>query len=407
MPQHIQLNFPDAAETTQKSGFAHWPVWACGFRPFFLGGAIVAAISIALWLVVFFGGHSAGGAAGPIGWHAHEMIFGFTPAIIAGFLLTAVPKWTRVPTPTGPLLAALFGLWLAGRLAMMLAGIIPYGLAAAIDFIFLPGLAVAIAIPIIRAKTPRNLGFIPLLFGLAAANGLFHLSHLGLLDGWATRGLDAGLAIIIVIIAIVGGRVIPFFTTNKLGRPAIDRRRIIDIVAVGASVAWLFAFIIASASPFAGIAAIVAGAANLARMIRWHSLASVKVPLLWILHLGYAFVGIGLVALGFATLDITASRTIAIHALTTGAIGLLCLGMMSRVALGHTGRQLKAARITTAAFVILSMAAALRVFLPWLIPAAYSTSIMVSGILWTVAWGLFLVVYVPILVKPRVDGRPG
>ena len=405
MPNYVDLNFSNVkADDTETPRLA---VWATGFRPFFLGGALLAALSIVAWLAIFMEGMSAGGPISPIDWHAHEMIFGFTPAIIAGFLLTAVPKWTRVPTPTGKMLAALFALWALGRVAMALAEFLPYTAVAIADLLFLPALAIAIAIPIGRAMTPRNLGFIPLLFGLAIANALFHLSYLGVVDGWATRGLDAGLGIIIVIIAIVGGRVIPFFTANATGMRAISRRRYIDFAAIGLSVAWLIVFIVDSTASWTAAIALGAGAANLARMKGWGITRSLSIPLLWVLHAGYAFVGIGLIAFGLSVFDVTGTRSIAIHALTTGAIGILCLGMMARVALGHTGRKLKAHKITAVAFALIVAAAMARVFLPWAWSSAYAESLIISGALWTVAWALFLFVYTPILLQPRADGRPG
>ena len=408
MPQYVELNPPESKETeSDTSSLTRWPVWATGFRPFFFGGAVMAALSIAAWLIVFFGGLGAGGPAGPIDWHAHEMIFGFTPAIIAGFLLTAVPKWTGVETPTGGGLIALFGLWVAGRLAMAGAGLVPYLLVAIVDLLFLPALAVAIAIPIGRSWTARNLGFIPLLFGLAAANTLFHLDVLGLVDGLASTGLDAGLGIIIVIIAVVGGRVIPFFTSSALGVDTGGRRRLVDIVALGMSVAWLVALIIDPTAMATGALALAAGAANLGRMWGWKTPKVFSIPLLWVLHVGYAFVGIGLLLFGLDVFDVTGTRSIAVHALTTGAIGILCLGMMARVSLGHTGRPLKAHRWTAVAFVAIAAAAIVRVFVPWLVPGGYEAAVVGSGILWTGAWILFLVVYAKILVRPRADGRPG
>ncbi len=405
MPNYVDLNFPTAK--AKDDGKSEWAVWATGFRPFFLGGALLAALSIVAWLAIFLEGISVGGPISPIDWHAHEMVFGFTPAIIAGFLLTAVPKWTRVPTPTGKMLAALFSLWVLGRVAMALAEFLPYAAVAAADLLFLPALAIAIAIPIGRAMTPRNLGFIPLLFGLAIANALFHLDYLGVIDGWAATSLDAALGIIIVIIAIVGGRVIPFFTANATGMPAISRRRPMDFVALGLTVAWLIAFIIDVTATWTAGLAMAAGAANLARMKGWGITRSLSIPLLWVLHAGYAFVGIGLVAFGLSHFDITGTRSIAIHALTTGAIGVLCLGMMARVALGHTGRKLKAHKFTTIAFALIVAAAIVRVFLPWAFAGAYAESLVVSGTLWTVAWALFLFVYTPILLRPRADGKPG
>ncbi len=407
MPQYVQLNVPQKEDADEAKGFTKWAVWACGFRPFFFGGALAAALLIPAWLVIFFNGLLAGGPAGPIEWHAHEMIFGFAPAIIAGFLLTAVPKWTRVPVPTGGMLAVLFGLWLAGRIAMAAAGVLPYGAVAAMDLLFLPALAVAIAIPIGRSLTLRNLGFIPLLFGLAVANTLFHLDHLGVIDGWSMRAIDAAMGIVITIIAIVGGRVIPFFTANAVGLPAIDRRRIVDIAAIILTVGWLVCHLVAPTSMAVAFFALAAGIANLARMVGWGFTKSLSVPLLWVLHAGYAFVGIGLLLVGVAGLELAASRTLGIHALTTGAIGILCIGMMARVSLGHTGRKLVAHRLISIAFGLAIVAAVVRVFLPWLIPSAYFAAIVSSGVMWTGAWILFLVIYTPILLRPRADGRPG
>ena len=400
---YVQLNIPSEQDTER----AKWTVFATGFRPFFLGGALLAVASMLVWMAMFFAGVSVGGPIDLVDWHAHEMLLGFTPAIIAGFLLTAVPKWTGYNTPTGGWLAALFGLWLAGRLVMLAAGTLPYWVVAAVELAFLPALAVAIAIPIGRARKARNLGFIPLLFGLAAANALFHLDVLGVIEGWGARGLDAALGIIVVIIAIVGGRVIPFFTASALGTDTPDRRRLIDIAALVLTVGWLLGFVVEPTSAITAVAAIGAGAANLGRMIGWRPTAARSVPLLWVLHAGYAFVGIGLITFGLTNFGVTATTSIALHALTTGAIGILCLGMMARVSLGHTGRPLKAHTVTAIAFALIIAAAIIRVFLPWIAPSAYSASIGLSATLWAIAWVLFLIIYTPILLKPRADGRPG
>lgn len=407
MSHHVQLNLPESHRAKKEKSFANMAVWACGFRPFFLGGAALAALSVVYYMVIFFGGFQTLGTLGAVGWHIHEMIFGFAPAIIAGFLLTAVPKWTRIPLPTGTALAAVFGLWLAGRLAMAMAGVIPYLAVAMVEFLFLPVLALAISIPIIKARTPRNLGFVPLLFGLATANALFHLNQLGILSGVGGLATDAGLGIIIVIIAIVGGRVIPFFTVNRLGHARLKRGRKVDIMAMILTVAWLVTMLVFPTSWATAAIAILAGLANLIRMKSWGSFRTAKVPLLWVLHVGYAFVGVGLILYGLAILDVAGTRSAAVHALTTGAIGILCLGMMARVSLGHAGRELKAHKITAFAFGLITLAALLRVFIPLLIPAVYTGAVIASSVAWTGAWVLFLVIYAPILVQPRIDGRPG
>lgn len=407
MAHFVEINFPDTeTETEKRRSFAELPVWACGFRPFFLGGGFVAAALIASWLAIFLGKAPMGGLAGPIGWHSHEMVFGFTTAIIAGFLLTAVPKWTRTDTVKGGALAAIFGLWLLGRIAMVLAGFLPYALVAIADFLFLPALAFVISRPIIGARTLRNFGFVPLLFGLALANALFHLGNLGILSTSAV-GIDAGLAIIITIIAVIGGRVIPFFTVNRLGLAAPNRHRPVDIATLITTVAWGFSFVLFPTAVWTGVLALIAGVVNLARMHSWASMKTVKVPLLWVLHVGYGFIGLGLILLGLSLLDIYATRAAALHALTAGGIGVLCLGMMARVSLGHSGRPLKAHKITAIAFAVLTLAALSRVLSPLLLPAFYREGLVVSGVLWTLAWVLFLVIYTPILLRPRVDGRPG
>lgn len=407
MAHFVEINFPDLETDTQKPrSFVELPVWACGFRPFFLGGAAAAALFIAAWLAIFIGKIPMGGAAGPIGWHSHEMVFGFTTAIIAGFLLTAVPKWTRTRTLDGGPLAVIFGLWLLGRIAMALAGVLPYVAVAIADFLFLPALAVALSRPIIGARTPRNYGFVPLLSGLALANGLFHLGNMGVMKTSAL-GIDAGLAIIITIIAVIGGRVIPFFTVNRLGLAAPNRHRPVDIATLVTTVAWGFSFVIYPTALWTGVLAIIAGVVNLARMHSWASLKTGKVPLLWVLHVGYGFIGLGLLLLGLANLDVFATRTAALHALTAGGIGVLCLGMMARVSLGHAGRPLKAHKITAIAFVLITIAALSRVVAPLIFPAFYIQGLVFSGVIWTIAWALFLVIYTPILLKPRADGRPG
>lgn len=402
MPQYVELNFPNE-DANQKS----WAIWETGFRPFFLGGALFAALSLLVWLAIFFTPFDVGGPFSPTDWHAREMLFGFVPAIIAGFLLTAVPRWTGVETPTGKSLVALFALWVAGRLAMVSTSFVPYEAAAVIDTLFLPALAVAIAIPILRAQTIRNLGFIPILGGLAGANVWFHLGHFGAFDVDAGAGLDAAVGLIIAIIAVVGGRVIPFFAASALGGDTPSRRRIIDIVSIASIVAWLFALLIAPTGLWTAVLALIAGGANLVRMAGWKPIASLRVPLMWVLQAGYLFVGAGLVVYGLAGLGWTASTSIAIHLLTVGAMGTLCLGMMARVSLGHTGRDLSAPVSIVAAFGVIIAAAVTRSIVPWIAADLYAYALIASGVLWAIAWGIFCVVYAPILSRPRADGRPG
>lgn len=378
-------------------------LFALGFRPFFLGAGIFGVLLVALWLPLY-SGHLALALPMPISqWHAHEMIFGFTGAVIAGFLLTAVQNWTGQRTLHGSPLAVLFGLWLAGRLAPFVPDL-PAGLYALIDLALFPAVTVAIARPILRAKQPRNAAFPLMLAVLTLANLLMHAEWLGYAMT-ASAGATLAIYLIVLMMVVMGGRVIPSFTDNKL-RTQAKRWKAIEWLAPVSVLAVLAAVLAAPSSPLTAALALAAALIHCVRLAGWHTSKYWRVPLLWVLHLGYAWIAAGFVLVALAALGIVGASH-ALHAFTAGAMGTLTLGMMARVSLGHTGRILEPARVIEMAFAIIVLAAVARVFGPLLMPAAQAGAILVSGLLWTAAFALFTLVYAPILIHSRVDGKPG
>ncbi|HSV28562.1 MAG TPA: NnrS family protein [Candidatus Omnitrophota bacterium] len=383
--------------------------FAAGFRPFFLSAGALAALLLPLWLVVWTGGATLGLTMPPAVWHGHEMVFGFAAAAVGGFLLTAVPNWTNTHHVSGRPLMVLFAAWLAGRLAFALAGVLPAWAVAAADLVYLPLLAAMMAGPLIRAGKWRNIAFVPILAAFTVANAAVHLD-LVLGVGHAMTGVYAGIVLLLVMITVVGGRIVPSFTQNWLamqGRP-VEVRSIAWIEKGGAVaivlVAGLFAAV-APTSPAAGIALLAAAAVHLLRMSRWHGIKTLSNPILWVLHLGYLWLVIGLALLGLSSFVDALPPSAAVHALTAGCIGTMIIGVMTRAALGHSGRPLVLSRWIVAAYVLLSLGAVLRVAAP--LADAQVAMTHAGGTLWALAWLLFVVVYAPIVVRPRADGRPG
>lgn len=371
-------------------------VFSFGFRPFFLLGAAWAALAVPVWVWMYVGG---GGLASHRDWHVHEMLFGFLAAVVAGFLTTAVPNWTgRLPVIGAPL-AALTGLWIAGRVAMLLQFWIGPA-AAAVDSAFLLVFAGVIWREVLAGGNWRNLPVCGLVTALAAGNVTFHLNA----ALWHTSvGERLGLAAIVMLLALIGGRISPSFTRNwlkargSLAEPAPFG--LFDRVALALTGAAVLGWVAAPDVPFTGVALVAAGAANLGRVLRWRGWAARGEPLVWILHVGYAWLGLGLLLLGGSLLVAEIPRSAGVHALTAGAIGVMTLAVMTRATRGHAGRPLAADASTLAIYVAVISAAVLRVAAPFW-PGAYPGLLMASAALWVAAFGGFAVAYAPMLLKP-------
>ncbi|PIE24012.1 MAG: hypothetical protein CSA60_03805 [Neptuniibacter caesariensis] len=374
-----------------------------GFRPFFLGGAIASVLLMAVWLIMYSNGFQPGYYNYGVYWHAHEMIYGFTLAIIAGFLLTAVKNWTNVQTPYSWPLAFLFSLWLLGRLLPLFPQL-PDLTVALIDLAFTPLLAFAISWPIIRAGNYRNLLFIPLLIGFFIGNLLIHLQLLGVTESTANPGIKLGLFLVVVIITLIGGRVLPFFTERGVPGVKCHKYDWIEKAIIPLSLAWLLLSLTSYSQLIAPLCFVLA-TANLLRGIGWFDKRIFSNPLVWILHAGYAFITLGYFLYGLNQLNLL-TMSVAYHAFAAGGIGVLTLGMMSRVSLGHTGRPLKVPPVMVAAFILMLLAAVVRITIG-LLPLSYLASLHLSGTLWIVAWLLFAFCYSAVLIKPRADGIYG
>ncbi len=389
-----------------ESIFRH-PVFNLGFRPFFLLAGVFAIVIIPLWLAIFAGLWPTPPYLGAVRWHAHEMLMGYTMAVIAGFLLTAVRNWTGLPTPTGPLLAVSVVLWLAARFALASTAVVPAWLAATLDVAFLPLIAGVLLPPLWRSRNRRNLVFPFILLALAGANVVMHLQALGILASGSDHALRFSLNVVTLIMIVIGGRVIPAFTANALPKVQVRRLAWADVAAIGLVVLVLVIDLFPSLQAMAGPVAWLAAIVNILRMWHWQSLATWRVPMLWILHLGYAWIIVALALKGLAGAVPVVTPSAAIHALTVGAVGSLTLGMMSRVALGHTGRVIVASTTITAAFILINASAILRVAIPIALPEFYMPGLIVAGLLWMAAFALFVIDFAPILTQPRIDGKPG
>jgi uncharacterized protein involved in response to NO len=372
---------------------------ADGYRPFFVLAGLMAAIWVPLWLAIQQGAASSASPLPANVWHGHEMIFGYAVAVLSGFLLTAGRNWTGLPTARGAHLAALALLWLAGRI-VLLADIVPPAVAAAIDLAYLPALAATLAAPLLRARNYRNLVFLVILAAL------FTLSLLTYLSAWGSVGWDSqrifrvALDLFALVIALIGGRIIPSFTRNALPKAEIRPQPWLETPAMAALV--LLAVLDLAAEPglATGIVALAAAAMHGLRLSGWGSLATRRTPILWVLHAGYAWLVVGLALRGLTALDAVPAAA-ALHALGAGAIGTITMAMMTRVALGHAGRPLVAARPTVLAYAMVILAAALRVGASFLDGPGHDHALMAAGALWSLAFLLFLLVYVPILIAPR------
>jgi len=380
------------------------PFLGRGFRPFFFAGAVYAVLSILMW-GAFYGGHFLPPDIihDPVGWHAHEMIYGFTMAIVAGFLLTAVANWTGGAPARQLHLAGLLALWLAGRFVMNIETGLPeiavYTIAAA----FIPALAVSLAVPLFKSRNLRNFVFLGLLTVLL-------ICEIAFFAGGNILPLYIAVLVILAMISLIGGRIIPAFTVAALRRrgeeafqtpqPKTDIAALLSIIAVALALVFY-----GGTDPVFGVVSFVAAALHLLRMRHYHSFRTFNDPMLWILHLGYLWLVIGFFCAGLAGFGLIGFST-ALHVLTVGSIGSMTLGMMCRVTLGHTGRDLIASPVTVLAFILIQAAALVRVGGVLLMPEWTDIWVMASSLFWAAAFALYMPVYVPMLWQPRPDGRP-
>ncbi|MGZ5928010.1 MAG: NnrS family protein [Rhizomicrobium sp.] len=386
-------------------------LFACGFRPFFLLAGLDALINMGVWLAAFLRPSIWPAHAVPsMYWHAHEMLFGFATAAIAGFLLTAVPGWTGRKSYSGAPLISLIVLWLAGRLAMAPLGLMPPMALDAIDLAFFPALILVLAPPLVRARKFPNLPFVGILTLFFLANLCFHLGTDGMLAAGEQIGLGIAIDLVMILIVIIGGRISPAFTKSGLARHGITVQlrgsRWIEILSIASIVAVLLADLAMPLSAASGAIALVAAIAQTIRLAQWHGHRTVRDPLIWVLHLGYAWLVAGLLLKGIWQLTAAPFAEKWIHALTVGAFATMILAVMTRASLGHTGRSLIASRSIAICYGLVTAAALVRVFAPALLPNQYNQIVIVSALLWIAAFAVFLQVFTPILVTPRPDGRP-
>ena len=376
-----------------------------GFRPFFLAAGLWSATAIALWIVMFATGAALPSRFDPLTWHIHEMLFGFVMATVAGFLLTAIPNWTQRLPISGEPLALLAGLWLLGRIACLVSALVPPWFATAADLSFPVALVAVVAREIVVGRNWRNLPMVAPVTVLGIANLLMHLET----DGVAVPaglGWRLGLAAVIVLISVVAGRIVPSFTRNWLAKRRVSSLPAapgwIDRAALGTLHAGLIGWAFLPDLHPIGLLLLLGAALNLWRLARWRGVATATEPLLLILHIGYAWLVLGAALLGLSMLDTDLPSSAAIHTLTAGAIGTMILAVMTRVARGHSGRDLSADRTTCLIYILVILAAIARVAAA-LAPGWMMPLLVMSACLWISAFGAFLLVYGPMLLLPRED----
>jgi uncharacterized protein involved in response to NO len=389
-------------------------LFSYGFRPFFLGAGVYAVAAMGVWVAwlamampdwAMFGG-------APFAWHAHEMIFGFAAAAVAGFLLTAVPNWTGGLPLSGPPLMGLFGVWVAGRIAMLAAGVLGPVIAGFVDLAFLPLLGVSAARQLFVKPAQRNFMLLGILAAMLGANLAYHLARMDVTPGTELGAVRFALMLLVLMIAIIGGRVIPAFTHNwlHLNRPSAQmpqRFAWLDAAAIIGVALLALLQIVPAPDWVAGCIALVAALANGTRLILWHGSPTWRAPIVLVLHVGYAWLVIGLVLMSAAAFGSGLPSIAAEHAFGVGAVATMIMAIMTRASLGHTGRAIVAPKAVVLAYGLLTLAVFLRVFSWGLAPGHYSEMLQVAASAWLGAFGLFVAVYAPILTAPRLGaGNP-
>jgi uncharacterized protein involved in response to NO len=381
-----------------------------GFRPFFLLAGVYAFALVPAWLYFYMHHAAPFGALPMMYWHAHEMLYGFIVAAAAGFLLTAVPSWTGARGFGGAPLYMLVGLWGAGRLAMATIGDVPLWLTALGELALLPALASLLAPPLFRSKN-RNTPLLAVLGVLWLIDAAF-LIALAKGDGaLAARTMTLAIDFVLVMVTIIGGRIVPAFTANALRRRGehaeVLSRGWLEKGVVAAMIAVALGDVVAPQSVFGGVLAALAAAAHVLRLVGWRSFSVRNESILWVLHVAYAWLPLGLALKALWLLGGVDWAMKWQHALTAGAFATMILAVMTRASLGHTGRPLVVPPAITAAYVLLTLSAVVRVFAGLIAPERYALALSVAGIAWMLSFLIFIIVYAPILIGPRADGKPG
>ena len=387
------------------------PVLRLGFRPFFLAGALFSMVALVLWGAMLSGYITFQPYGGGLWWHIHEMLFGFGCAIVAGFLLTAIQNWTGIRGVSGASLLGLFLLWLAGRVVLLLPTLLNDYVIILIDLSFLPAVAYILGKPLFKIKQYRNLFFVPLLVLFTVANIEMYLAKLGLVNMTVSQAAYASVILMAVLMSVMAGRVVPMFTANGTKTAKVLPLPWLEKLATG-SLALITALLLLQ--PLFTVPAFVfgslfllSGGCQAIRWFRWKPWITLGVPLLWSIHGAIFFIWVGLFTVGMSYFIVVPFVSHLWHLITVGGMGGLILAMISRVSLGHTGRKLQQPKAMFWGFLSIFIAAIIRVIGPIFWMQYYITFINLSIVFWLIAFGLFAYHYAPMLIKPRVDGRPG
>jgi uncharacterized protein involved in response to NO len=380
-----------------------------GFRPFFLAAGMFAVIGMLLWgLAYLFSVALPLAGLPPVVWHGHEMIYGYAIAVVAGFLLTAVSNWTGIRTWRGTRLATLLILWFVARIAWFIPFEFSLPLSAVADLLFMLGLIASVSLPVIRVRQWKQLGLLSKLWLILVANGLFYAGAMGYLDQGVRWGLYLGLYLLLALVFVMARRVLPFFIERGVEEHFVPRnRRWVDIASLVLFLIWSLLDVFTRQTMLVGWLSIGLLGLHAVRLYDWHTPGIWKKPLLWSLYLSYVFITFAFL-LKVLSVWQGLSPYLVVHAFGVGGLGLMTVGMMSRVALGHTGRNVfDPPRVLTPLFSVIVLAMLARVMLPVIDSAHYTLWIGLSQALWMLGFAVFSAVYIPLLVQPRVDGRPG
>jgi uncharacterized protein involved in response to NO len=399
-----------STSTLVERGTYRCALFDYGFRPFFLLSGCYALLILPIWLYRFAHAAVPFGALPGMYWHSHEMLYGFVMAAVAGFLLTSVPSWTGARGFAGAPLVAAVVFWISGRAAMSAVGVVPFWLTAVAELALIPTLLALLAPPILRSAN-RNAPLLGVLVVLWIIDGVFLVALErgdAVLAGGAMR---LAIDFVLILVTVIGGRIVPAFTGNALrarGETAtIITRRPVEFAVVGVMVAIAVVDVFAADSQWSGWLAAVAALVHGVRLSGWRSFRTRREPILWVMHVAYAWLPIGLALKACALLAAASWAIKWQHALTAGVFATMILAVMTRASLGHTGRPIVVSRATALAYVLLTVGTVLRVFGIGLFPEHYLLTVSASGIAWALAFGIFVVVYAPILWLPRADGKAG